>query len=72
MDQPLPTLSWVIGILVGSLIGTMVMGWMHEAGILPEPESPLFHILRDWLIALVAILPVSFLVAKFVPQGSQV
>ena len=60
------TKSWVIGILVGSLIATFVVGYLHQAELIAEPENPILHTLKDWIIILVFLLPFSYILARIV------
>jgi len=59
--------NWVIGILVSSFVATFVVGFLHEKQLLSESLNPLLHVLRDWLIVLVFVLPISYLIAKILP-----
>ncbi len=60
------TKSWVIGILVGSLIATFVVGYLHSAELLSEPANPILHALKDWIIVLIPLLPVSYILARII------
>ena len=45
----LKTKSWVIGILIGSLIATIFVAYLHIAELISEPVNPILHILKDCL-----------------------
>lgn len=60
------TKSWVIGILIGSLIATFIVGYLHSADLLSEPSNPVLHTLKDWIIVLVFLLPVSYILARII------
>lgn len=60
------TRAWIIGILIGSLIATIVVAYVHIAEILGEPANPILHILQDWIIVLIPLLPVSYIVARII------
>ncbi len=60
------TKSWVIGILIGSLIATIIIAYFHIAEILGEPTNPILHILQDWVIVLIPLLPVSYIIARII------
>ena len=58
------TKSWVIGILIGSLIATIVVAYVHVAEILGEPANPILHILQDWIIVLIPLLIVIYMAVR--------
>ena len=60
----LSTKAWVIGILVGSLIATFIVGYLHSSGLFSEPKNLILHILKDWIVVLIPLLPISYLVAR--------
>jgi len=60
------TKSWVIGILVGSLIATIIVGLMHEKGILGEPANTILHIFQDWILVLIPLLIVTYILARII------
>ena len=62
----LSTKSWIIGILIGSLIATAVVGYLHSAELISEPANPILHILKDWIIVLIPLLPISYLLARVI------
>ncbi len=62
----LSTKAWVIGILAGSLIATFIVGYLHIAEIFSEPENLILHILKDWVIVLIPLLPVSYILARII------
>jgi len=64
----LKTKNWIIGILIGSLISTAVVGFLHEKAILPEPSNPIIHIIRDWLLVVIFVLPISWILARILPN----
>ena len=59
------TKSWIIGILIGALIATSIVGLLHE-GMLIEPSNPIIHALRDWIIVLIPLLPISYILARII------
>ena len=58
------TRAWVIGILIGSLIATIVVAYFHIAELLAEPSNPVLHILQDWIIVLIPLFLVIYLIVK--------
>jgi len=60
------TKAWVIGILIGSLIATFIVGYLHSAELISEPTNILLHILKDWIIVLIPLLPVSYIIARII------
>ena len=62
----LKTKSWIIGILVGSLIATIVVGLVHETEILGMFSNTFLHILEDWIIVLIPLLPITYITAKLI------
>ncbi len=62
----LSTRGWIIGILIGSWIATFVVGFLHVAGMFPEPENPIVHTFIDWIPIAVILLPISYIVARMV------
>ena len=41
----LRTRSWIVGILVGSIVATAIVGYLHEANIFLEPTNPIIHLI---------------------------
>lgn len=62
----LKTKSWIIGILVGSLIATIVVGLVHETEILGMFSNTFLHILEDWIIVLIPLLPITYIIARII------
>ena len=60
------TKSWVIGILIGSLITTIIVAYAHIAEILSEPANPVLHILQDWIIVLIPLLLVAYITVRII------
>lgn len=60
------TKSWIIGILVGAWVATFVVGYLHVAKLLPEPENPIVHTFMDWIILIVFLLPISYGLARMI------
>ena len=60
------TKAWVIGLLIGSLIATIVVGYLHEAKLISEPTNIILHILKDWIAVIVFLLPVSYISARLI------
>ncbi len=60
------TKAWVIGLLVGSLITTIVIGLVHETEILGMFSNTFLHILEDWLIVLIPLLPISYIIPRLI------
>ena len=64
--KELSTKNWFIGSLIGAWIAAFVVGSLHGAGVLPLTWSPLLAI-KEWLIIIVLLLPVSYGIARFIP-----
>lgn len=62
------TQNWIIGILIAAFVSSFVVGFLHGVGFLSEPESPIVHTFRDWIIVAVIVVPISYLVARILPQ----
>ena len=60
------TKSWLIGILIGSLIATIVVAYVHIAEILKDPTNPILHILQDWIIILVPLLLITYIIIRII------
>ena len=60
------TKAWVIGLLIGSLIATLVVGLVHETGILEMIENPILHLIEDWIIVLIPLLPITYIVVRII------
>ncbi len=60
------TKSWVIGLLIGSLIATFLVGYLHQAELISEPANILLHVLKDWIIVLIPLLPISYIIARII------
>lgn len=71
MSGQFATRSWVIGLLVGSLATTIVVGGLHEAEILSEDINPLLHLLREWAIEAAVLLIVVNVVVRFIPSPKE-
>ncbi len=68
----LRTRSWVVGILVGSIVATAIVGYLHEADIFLEPANPIMHLLKDWIFIIVPLLPISYLIARLMNKLKEV
>ena len=62
----LRTRSWIIGILIGSIVATAIVGYLHETGIFSEPANPILHLVKDWIFVIVPLLPISYMIAKLI------
>lgn len=60
------TKAWIIGLLIGSLITTIVVGLVHETEILGMFSNTFLHILEDWIIILIPLLPISYIIARII------
>ena len=60
------TRSWVIGILIGSLIATIVVAYAHIAELLTEPGNPVLHFLQDWIIVLIPLFLITYLIVRII------
>ncbi len=60
------TRGWVIGLLIGSLIATFIVGYVHMAEILGEPANPVLHIFQDWIVVLIPLLPITYIIARII------
>ena len=60
------TKSWIIGILVGSLVATIVVAYSHLAELLPEPSNPVLHILQDWITVLIPLMLVIIILVRLI------
>lgn len=62
------TKNWIIGILVSSWIASFVVGFLHGAELLSESANPLIHTTKDWLFVAVIVVPISYLLARIMPN----
>jgi len=60
------TKAWVIGLLIGSLIATIIIAYAHIAEILGEPANPILHILQDWIIVLMPLLLITYIIVRII------
>ncbi|MBI2530075.1 MAG: hypothetical protein HYW05_02950 [Candidatus Diapherotrites archaeon] len=61
------TRNWIIGILIGAWIASFVVGYLHMAKIITEPENPIVHTFIDWAYVVIFLLPISYMLARIIP-----
>lgn len=62
------TRNWLIGILVGAWIASFIVGYLHVAELISEPSNPIAHTFKDWILVAIFLVPVSYLLARFLPR----
>lgn len=62
------TKNWIIAMLVSAWVVSFVVGFLHGAGLFPEQENPIFHATTDWVVVSVILVPLSYLLAKIIPD----
>lgn len=62
------TRNWLIGILVGAWVASFVVGYLHGAELLSEPANPILHTFQDWVLVAIVLVPVSYVLARFLPE----
>ena len=62
------TRNWIVGILIGAWIASLIVGSLHGADIISEPANPIIHTFQDWLFVIIPLVPISYLLARVLPN----
>lgn len=62
------TKNWIIAIIIASWVTSFVVGALHGAGLLSEPENPIIHTFQDWIFVIIVMVPVSYVLARIIPD----